>query len=373
MRVFSTFLFLTGLQVLVYAQGTTTFGGYGELHYNKNTVSPGKPASDRTGQFDFHRFVLFAGHDFNDWVSFKSEFELEHAQVKSSNSQSEVSLEQAYIDLKFSRAIGLRTGLVLIPVGFVNEFHEPPTFNGVERPSIDRVLIPTTWREAGIGIYGEPVEGVTYRFYTVAGLNPQKVSEKGIRDARQSGYYSKSDDMAFTGRLEWLPLPGLKTGASFYTGSMEQNSLFGDTLSGVRFNLVEADIRYQVFDLSLKITGVYSQISNSDKLAHRFKNNTGKSQFGTGIEAGYNLLPAFFPESEQSALLFGRVEHYNTQQTLSSSTIRAAGTKVTEFTAGITWLPHENVALKADYQWIDSNGISTFQQKLNLGAGYYFY
>ncbi|NUQ81490.1 MAG: porin [Bacteroidetes bacterium] len=358
---------------VAFAQGTTSIGGYGELHFNKNTYSPGKPEKDRVGLFDFHRFVLYVGHDFNDWVSFKSELELEHTQVKSSNSQSEVALEQAFIDLKFSKPIGFRAGIFLIPVGFINEFHEPNTFNGVERPSVDRVLIPTTWREAGIGIYGEVMEGISYRLYYVAGLNPQKMNEKGIRDTRQSGYYSQADDMALTGRIEFLPLPELKTGFSFYTSSLELNSVYADTLSGSRFTLLEGDVRYQVGDLSLKAVGVYSMVSEATKLVTELKKNIGDSQMGYYVEAGYNILPAFLPDSEQSLTLFTRFEEYNTQYSLSAPAVKVAGTDVNEFTAGITWLPHPNVALKADYQWIDASGSPDMTQKLNLGIGYYFY
>lgn len=369
------------------AQGTTSIGGYGELHYNKNTYSPGKPEKDRVGTFDFHRFVLYVGHDFNDWVSFKSELELEHTQVKSSNTQSEVALEQAFIDLKFSKPIGFRAGIMLIPVGFINEFHEPNTFNGVERPSVDRVLIPTTWREAGIGIYGEPIEGITYRMYYVAGLNPQKMNEKGIRDTRQSGYYSQSDDMALTGRVELLPMPELKTGFSFYTSSLELNSVYADTLSGARFTLLEGDLRYQVGDLSLKAVGVYSMVSEAKKLNNTIRvytedknknkvlspRNIADSHVGYYLEAGYNLLPVLLPDSEQSLTLFTRYEQYNTQQSLSAPAVEVLGTKVSEYTTGVTWLPHPNVALKADYQWIDASGSADMTQKLNLGIGYYFY
>jgi len=91
-----------------------------------------------------HRLVIFIGHKFNDKLSFFSEIELEHVK--------EIYVEQAFLEYKLTSWMNLRGGLVLIPMGIVNEYHEPPTFNGVERPNLDKYIVPTTWREIGLGL-----------------------------------------------------------------------------------------------------------------------------------------------------------------------------------------------------------------------------
>lgn len=355
-----------------FAQGTTTIGGYGELHYNKLTYAPGKPYKDLAGTFDFHRFVLFFGHDFSDKVSFKSEFEIEHTQIKSSNTKSEIALEQAYVDVKFIPEVNLRAGIVLIPVGFINEYHEPSTFNGVERPSLDRVIIPSTWREAGAGVFGKIGEGIEYRAYVMAGLKPDQVTSKGIRDSRQSAYYSTTSDMAVTGRIEYMPTLNLKTGLSFYASTLSNAAVYGDTLSGVALSLFSGDFRFDLEELHLRGTVVYSLISDAEKLNAKFNKSAGSAQFGYNFEAGYNLLP-LFTDSEQALIIFGRFDRYDTQSSRSDNAKRLPGTQYNDYTAGLTWKPIDNVAFKTDYQFISQSGQDKMTQQFNMGVGYFFY
>ena len=104
---------------------------------------------------DFHRFVLLFGHSFSDRIKFWSELEVEHALVEGGEESGEVALEQAYLDFLITPAFNIRAGMMLTPVGIINERHEPPSFNGVERPFVETVIIPTTWRELGFGLTGD--------------------------------------------------------------------------------------------------------------------------------------------------------------------------------------------------------------------------
>src|SRR5690349_18432262 len=113
--------------------------GYMEAHFNKDSGEPGRA--------DFHRFVLLFGHSFSDRIKFWSELEVEHALVEGGEERGELALEQAYLDFLVKPALNFRGGMVLSPVGLINERHEPPAFNGVERPFVETVIIPTTWRE----------------------------------------------------------------------------------------------------------------------------------------------------------------------------------------------------------------------------------
>jgi hypothetical protein len=130
----------------------THVGGYFELHYN-NAVN-GR-SSETDDQLDFHRFVLYLSHEFNDWIKFTSELEVEHAFIEGGEDSGEVELEQAYLDFLLHEKFNVRAGVLLMPIGIINQFHEPATFNGVERPFVDKYIIPTTWFDSGLGFFGE--------------------------------------------------------------------------------------------------------------------------------------------------------------------------------------------------------------------------
>src|SRR6266404_5395527 len=130
-------------------QGETRLpvAGYMDFHVNRDSGQPFRP--------DFHRFVLLFGHSFSDRIKFWSELELEHSFVEGGEATGEVALEQAYLDFLIKPWFNLRAGMMLTPVGIVNERHEPPAFNGVERPFVETLIIPSTWNELGLGITGD--------------------------------------------------------------------------------------------------------------------------------------------------------------------------------------------------------------------------
>ena len=170
-----------------------SIAGYGEMLYENY-------ASDKTTRFDYLRAILYAGYRFNDKFLFNSEIEVEHAK--------EIFVEFAYVDYRATDNVGLRAGMLLIPMGLVNEFHEPTVFIGAERPVTEKSIIPTTWRENGGGIYGA-FDNVAFRAYVVNGFNGSAFSSSGVRGGRQKGGKAKASDMAFTGRLDVTPTPGV--------------------------------------------------------------------------------------------------------------------------------------------------------------------
>src|SRR6185295_18797550 len=158
----------------------TSLSGYMDFHYNNPEFA------DAT--LDFHRFVLLVTHSFTDRIRFVGELELEHALVEGGEEKGELELEQAYVDFLFSRGFNVRAGMVLMPVGIINERHEPPVYYGVERPFVDTVIIPTTWFETGVGIHGEVGRGWRYRGFVTAPLNAAEFSaEEGVREGVQHG------------------------------------------------------------------------------------------------------------------------------------------------------------------------------------------
>ena len=355
------FLFLG--TATTYAQtSSTTVGGYGELHYNEPEGSAG-------GKLDFHRFVIYLDHQFNDWISFASETEIEHTYVAGEDTPGELSIEQAYLELRPWERYGFRAGILLAPVGIINQYHEPPTFHGVERPNFHRNLIPTTWREAGIGVFGAPTHTLHFQLYAVSSFKAEGLSAgSGLRGGRQKGAESSTRDMALTGRVDYMPLLGLSVGASFFTGGL---SMGEDALGDAAVTLVAGDIRYATGNLQLRAEAALASITDADRINAVYEHNVADRLNGWYAEAAYNVLP-HLAESVQQLFLFGRYEMYNTQgETTGFDPIDMYDRS--DVTVGLTWLPDANVAVKVDYQLFDDARDLDPQGQFNAGIGYAFF
>ena len=232
---------------------TTAISGYMDFHFNKHEFADGR--------LDFHRFVLLITHSFSDRIRFVSELELEHALVEGLEEAGELELEQAYVDFLLSRRFNVRAGMMLVPVGIINERHEPPVYYGVERPFVDTVIIPTTWFEVGAGVHGEIGRGWRYRALChVAAerarvLAPRKAFAAGGRRDRTpiSGGPASPDAWSTSASA------GLTVGASFWTGrsGFEFRPRFD-----VPVTLGEADVRYSRDRLELR--GQFAQVAISN-------------------------------------------------------------------------------------------------------------
>jgi hypothetical protein len=349
---------------VVSAQENTTLGGYGELHYND-------PDGTTRGTLDFHRFVLYLGHTFNDRMSFKSEIELEHTKLEAGAANGgEIAIEQAYLDWHLSEKVGLRAGILLPPVGIINQIHEPPTFHGVERPNVDRVIVPTTWRESGAGIYGTLGEGVGYQLYVVAGLLASGFEgSSGIRGGRQEALESSPTNPSLTGRLDYNPAPELKIGGSFFAG----NTTDGDSAPGSgSLALLCGDARYSSGPWEFRALAAFETIGDADKINTAYGTDVGDNIYGWYVEGAYDILPLLAPESDHALSLFGRYEKYDTHAKVGSVVGTANSLyNRNDVTFGATYKPTYNTVFKIDYQFFNSAGSSQAKQ-LNLGVGYSF-
>jgi len=198
-----------------------SIAGYGEVVYeNFDKKRDDGATTATTDKIDYLRNVLYIGFRFSEWIVFNSEVEFEHG---STGKGGEVSVEFGYIDLMLSRQFNLRVGMVLPPVGIINEKHEPSTFFGTLRPQVERFIIPSTWRANGAGAYGELIPSLHYRAYLVEGLNAARFSDsEGIRGGRQNGANAIAEDFGLTGKLEYTGFTGSTIGASFYAGNSGQ-------------------------------------------------------------------------------------------------------------------------------------------------------
>jgi len=209
----------------VYAKNGVSIGGYGEILYQNFSGSrEDGSASGLTPTIDVARAVLYFGYKFDAHFVFNSEIEYEHA-VTASDKGGEAEVEFAYLDwLTRSKAFNLRAGLMLIPVGLINQLHEPPVFLGARRPDVETVILPSTWREIGFSAWGD-AGPFSYRLYLVNGLNAEGFAADGLREGSQEGSNATARNFALTGRLDYTGLPGVLVGASFFTGNASQGQV----------------------------------------------------------------------------------------------------------------------------------------------------
>ncbi|MBM2839562.1 MAG: hypothetical protein HW412_90 [Bacteroidetes bacterium] len=365
--VLGVVVLLSSTSALSQGEPRTTVGGYGELHYNE-------PDGSRRGMLDFHRFVLYFGHSFNDKLSFHSELELEHTKLEAGSSEGgEIAIEQAFLDYSIHRSFGVRAGIMLPPVGIINLYHEPPTFHGVERPSVDRVIIPSTWRESGAGVYGNITDEFKYQAYVMAGLMAEGFNaSNGVRGGRQKAFESNPANPSFTGRLDYAPVLGLQLGASFFVGGSAADE---DSIGTANVAMWSADARYTLDNLQLRAVGAIATIGDADKINAQFGKNVADRIFGYYIEGAYNFLPFICSESEQELFAFARYEKYNTQAATTGFTALKQYDR-NDVLVGLTYKPTYNTAFKFDYTFMNNelnSGSFKNTRQLNLGIGYYFF
>lgn len=349
--------------------GKLTIGGYGEVHYSNST------GPDTPGLVNVKRFVIYAGYAFNERITLHSELELEDTKIEGGESGGEVALEQAYLDYRFSNAFTLRTGLLLPPIGIINETHEPPSFNGVERPDFDNDVIPTTWRDIGVGAVGQipGVNGLSYRVFLVNGLKAEGfTAEQGIREGRQEGKEASFANPSFTGRLEYAQA-GLKVGGSFwYGGTANQVPGLGTGAFDAPVLVLMGDARWDNGPFMLRAVGGTIEVYDADKINAVYGQGVGRRIAGGYVEGGYNLLGLLAPKSSQRLNAFVRYDHYDTQAKAAAGTSDDATLARRITTFGLTYKPLWNVAFKADYQLRDNQAGAGENEVLALGVGYQF-
>lgn len=352
-----------------------SIGGYGEMLFEKfdGERQDGVPAN-RTPQLDFLRNVLYVGYKFDDRLLFNSEIEVEHAGIGGA-AAGEVVLEFAYLDWAPRRELGVRAGMMLVPVGLVNEWHEAPVFIGARRPDVEQRILPTTWRANGAGLFGELPIGLAYRVYLSEGLNARRfTAASGIRDGRQSGSRARVLKPALSARLDWIGTPGLLLGASTYTGDSWQEAQPADTLLRPRVTLVDGHARLDWQGVQVRAVLARGWLDDagdlSDELGLTGSGRLGRSFWGYYVEAAYDVLPLAHPGSRVGMLPYLRFERTDTQDDVPGGSENPANDRTT-ITAGLALKPHPNVILKMDRQQ-RRNQAKTETSQWNAAVGYLF-
>jgi hypothetical protein len=352
---------------------STSLSGYMELNYTKLSFGAEEPDPLEEGQLDFRRFVLLIVHPFSDRIRFVGELELEHAFVEGLEPGGELELEQAYLDFLLTRPFNIRAGMVLMPVGIINERHEPPTYYGVHRPFVDTFIIPSTWFEAGAGVHGEVRGGWRYRLYVTSPLNAAEFSaDEGIRGGRQKGSQTNIGRAGTTGRLEYVGLRGLTAGASFWTGKsgFEFRPRFD-----VPVRLFEMDARYARAGLELRAQFAQVGIVNAAEIndaGFRLSGvdpNVARGLRGAYLETGYRRFLGRVGELGG----FLRYENFDTQFRMPDGYLPLKEFDRDAWVFGATYWPDPDIAVKIDY--IVQRNRSTVivaPDSFNVGLGWWF-
>lgn len=322
-------------------KGKTTVGGYGELHLNNLNGEGG--AADKK-EIDFHRFVMFFGHEFSKDIRFFSELELEHS-IAGEGKAGEIELEQGYVEFDINKNMRAKGGLFLIPVGIVNETHEPNVFYGTERNPVEKNIVPATWWEAGAALSGNFNEGLSYDVALTSGLDLS--AKDKIRDGRTKVAKARANSPMITGRIKYTGVPGLElatTVANISDYTQGQGTKNAATM-------IEAHAVYNTGAFGLR--ALYASWDVNGKTTGYDK------QAGWYVEPSYKISPKLGA--------FARYNKYDNQ----AGTGGPANSEKTQTDIGLNYWPHEDVVIKVDYQTQD-NANKKNQNGFNIGMGYQF-
>ena len=358
-----------------------TIGGYAQIDYNQ----PINSGIYNNGKLDVHRLVLLFGYKFNNRTQFITEIEFEHVK--------EVYVEQAFLDYRINNYMNLRAGLMLIPMGIVNEYHEPPTFNGVERPLLDKYIVPTTWRELGIGLTGNvPNANIRYQAYIVNGFasyidGPTLRGQDALRKGRQKGAESFMSSPNLTGKVEYYGFRGLNLGISGYLGNTQSTLYNGleknnaDAVaqadsSVVGISMIGLDARYNVKGVLIRGQLNYAKISNTERYNFILNsddkiNDLGSALFGYYVEAGYNVFQSF-KNIKTQLIPFIRYSEVNTHQETASEIDQNEAYHRTIVTTGLGWKVSPGAIFKADMQFTKTKADEKASTVFNAGVGIWF-
>ena len=338
-----------------------TIGGYGEILYNQ--------PNNLNGELDVQRLVMLFGYKFDERVQFVTEIEYEHVK--------EVYIEQAFVNYSIANAVNIRAGLMLVPMGIINEFHEPTTFNGVERPSMDNKIVPTTWREIGIGVAGR-LDGLALRyqaylfngFISHDGEDGKLKGSNGLRGGRQKGAESMVDQFNLSAKLDYYGIPNLHIGLSGYQGRTQADDNVNDALgSDIGVSMIGLDARYKWMNFSARGQYVHANLSDTEAYNAFTGRDLGSELEGYYVEAAYNILPI---TNKQRLEAFVRYEQYDTHNAVAGNLTKNLAYDRQEWTTGLSYHMSIGTVFKVDYQ-SKSTGVANSQYgQFNVGVGVWF-
>ncbi len=327
-----------------------SIGGYGEIWFTNI------PNQRPNTEVDLYRFIVYLGYAFTEKLKFNSEIEIEHAKIEGGEEGGEVAIEFAFVDYRFNKLLGIRGGMVLVPLGITNEYHEPPTYMSVRQPYLEKSLFPFTWRENGVGAYGE-TDLLEYRVYLINGMKAEEGEYKSsspLKKLAQSGAMAVSDQLAFTGRVDFKLPYNLKLGGATFISGVQNGQ--GEKLGTV--SILSPHLWWQYAGFDVRFVGAYTTVSGADRITAELSPATCPSlpntcnvfpekMQGFYLQVAYNVLRFF--DSDQELFLFGKLEDINAYKEVPTGYQKPTGGNYKIYNIGLSYRPHPLVALKADY------------------------
>jgi hypothetical protein len=375
-----------------FSQPRTVISGYGNANYQRDF-------NQHQSAVNLERAVLFVGHTFSEKISLFTELEIEHAIVTGpasddhSSGQGDVGMEQAYLKFNLNAKQYIIAGLFTPRIGITNENHLPVNFNGVERPLVEELIIPTTWREIGVGFYGSSDRlPLNYSVALINGLNSENFHhDTGLGEGKGLGSDAAANNLAITASLQYH-LPTIKFQVSGYMGGTvglgprEADSLgLNSGAFGTPVYLGEADLQYAQNGISIKALGTYVSYPEADKINSAYATNMPTGMYGAYAEFAYDWM---HPKHEAAQFItFARLEMLDMNVAIPSNGFYDGTQKQTHIIAGFGYLPLPNVVIKADVRLLHTGPQNTaliinpppnalpysqYNQFFNLGIAYSF-
>lgn len=363
-----------------------SIGGYGELTFRYNSVNARDGAKSIA---DVQRIILYIGYAFDEKLKFNSELELEHASTSRDHGTGGgyFKAELAFLDYNFRPEFGVRGGLLLMPVGIINEIHEPPTFPSAERPFFERRIMLSTWEEMGFGVYGT-IKNLDYRFYITNGLMVKGGGDynavQPLKTLRQRGARAVADRIGFTGRVDYTLPYNLMVGFSFWTGDVvskggndSQLNLRRGTKLG-SMTMISPHLWWQYGGWDVRFVGALVDVNNARKItddlqsgADRINKPIPSEQRGFYVQVAYDIF-RLFKIDKQELYVFGIYEDFDAHAKVPQNSVKPNGHKLKVYNVGLSYKPHPLVAIKTDYARLNYCPNRQDENEYRLTLGFMF-
>jgi hypothetical protein len=358
----------TGSGKLIYAKPflsapKATVGGYADVMYNNlSRQNLDNPSRNTFGQ---QRMVPFIYADITDHIKFATEIELERGGTNApQGSDGSMQLEFAQIDYLLTEAVNIRAGILLMPVGKFNLLHDSPLNDLVDRPMVSRIVIPSTWFEAGAGIYGtlypSSLSKLDYEIYAVNGMSQTAgaITDAGVRSARGSVSRDRDDNKAIVGRVAFSPRLGIEVAGSGYHGTYKPSA--GAVGTG-RISIFALDWTLQRGPFEIIGESAWSRISNNNATGVTGSGIGPAGMHGYYLQGNYHFMPEFLkkwaPSHFSDASTFTAVIRWEQVDTdTDNRTSNAPNTvgnrrELERLTLGLNFRPIEDTVFKFDWQF----------------------
>ncbi len=332
-----------------------SFGGYAEVIYEDyaSETEDGAQSNESPGsQWDTLRNVIYVGYKFSDKWNVLTEIEIEHA--------NEVYTEMLEVNYNHSELVNFKAGLLLTPMGYINESHEPPTYIGAKRPETESSIIPTTWRQNGIGFYGS-ADSLSYKLFVLNSMDADDFDSGSVRSGRQKGAKAKGGRFSYLARLDYQTNFGLDFGSSIYFGKTN-----GTSAAGFSHSIVEFHAQYQVGAFMTRALYAMSDIEGKE-ISEVTSKSVADKQTGYYVDLSYDLTHG----KEFSIAPYIRYEAVNLFDEVSGSVIADNSKDMTNITYGIAYKPLPAISFKLDYMKKTNEAKSGVDQ-VNLGFGWQY-